>query len=196
VKAAANSRQCDAQRPACGRCVTNSLECEYEVEETAVSRFSAMKARNTTLQRENNQLKELYSFLRNRPEAEAQEIFNRIRASDDPISVLQFVKQGDLLLLNPPTTAGGTGTQELEQLEREAVQSSYFTVPSSPWTAIAGDGLVSELISSFFKWDDPFFYPFLDRDCFLEDMRKQNTKTAKYCSPFLVNAICAVRCVS
>jgi hypothetical protein len=152
-----------------------------------------LKSRNSSLQRENDQLKELYNFLRLRPEAESHEIYSRIRASSDPLAVLQFIKQGDLLLRAP---ASPNINPEVEKLDQAALQSSYFTVPSRPWTAVAGDGLVSELISSFFKWDDPFFYPFLDQEYFLHDMRNMDPKAAKHCSPFLVNAICAVRCVS
>ncbi|KAG6019116.1 hypothetical protein E4U41_003392, partial [Claviceps citrina] len=82
----------------------------------------------------------------------------------------------------------------LERLELLALRESSIRVDARPWTAVASDGLVSELVSSFFTWDDAFFLPIVDREAFLADMRSGNVAKAKYCSPFLVNAICASRC--
>jgi hypothetical protein len=69
-------------------------------------------------------------------------------------------------------------------------------VPARPWTVLAGDGLVSELVSAFFTYDHCSGIPFVDQECFLADMRAEDITQARFCSPFLVNAICALRCVS
>lgn len=127
-----------------------------------MSRVAALKNKNAALQRENEQLMELYSFLHSRPEAEAREVFDRIRASNDPFAVLQLVKQGDLLL-NP--FQSGNVVQEEEKLKQDTFQCSYHTVPSRFWAAVAGDGVVSALITSFFKWDEPFSFPSWTRIC-------------------------------
>jgi hypothetical protein len=58
----------------------------------------ALKRRNETLEQELEQMWELYGFLQSRPLPEAHQILNRIRSSADILSVLQFVKDGDLLV--------------------------------------------------------------------------------------------------
>jgi hypothetical protein len=73
---------------------------------------------------------------------------------------------------------------------------AHIKVKASPWTAVARRGIVSELVSSFFAWDNLLLHSFIDRDSFLRDMELGNPKEARYCSPFLVNAICATQCVS
>jgi hypothetical protein len=137
-------------------------------------------------------MKELLTMLRQRPQIEACEIYKRIRASSDPLTVLRDTKAADLLLPSPVLSASDL---EIQALEAEAVANSPFAVPASPWTTVAGDGIVSDLISSFFQWDDAFLCPFIDADHLIEDMRSRDIQASKYCSPLLVNAICAFRSV-
>ena len=47
---------------------------------------------------ENQQYRELYNAIHERPDREAQEIFNRIRASNEPFSVLEAIKEAEVLL--------------------------------------------------------------------------------------------------
>lgn len=166
----------------------------YEVEDTSVSRFSALKNKTKSLVLENQQLKELLKMLHQKSDIEAFEIFSRLRTSDDPIAVLKQVKEADVLL---PTPSSNTlaGDLSLQDLENAALRASPFTVPAHPWTAVAGDGIVSHLVCSFFKFDQVFLFPAIDPECFLQDMRTQDPVTSKYCSPFLLNAICALRAV-
>jgi hypothetical protein len=81
-------------------------------------------------------------------------------------------------------------------VDREALDLAPIKVHARPWTIVADDGIVSELISGFFEVDHLYYIPAIDRDTFLDDMEKANIREAKYCSPLLVNAICAYRCVS
>lgn len=156
-----------------------------------------IRNQNADLKEENSKLWELYGFLFKLEDAEANEVFSRLRASGDPLAVLQAVKDSSLLFLNPDLYSHPTSSDpRLERLDLDALRASTFRVTARPWTVVAGDGLVSELISSFFAWDDAFFYPFIHRQAFIDDMRQNNPDTAQYCSPFLVNAICASRCVS
>jgi hypothetical protein len=83
----------------------------------------------------------------------------------------------------------------LGDLDFSALGTSNLKVHAHPWTVIAGDGLVSELLSSFFAYDNCFYLPFVDQECFLHDMQAGNIVKADFCSPLLVNAICALRCV-
>lgn len=186
--------KCDGRRPQCGACAKrNETRCEYPVREGAMSRYSDLKETFGCIERENHDLKELLSYIRHRPEKEALEVWKRLRTADDPLQVLQYFRDADTLLLIPSSSSPASGNQKIHELEIDAQARSDIKVPSRPWTIIAGDGLVSCLISSFFKWDSPILLPFIDRDLFLRDMR---AGSGGYCSPFLVNSICALRSVS
>lgn len=68
-------------------------------------------------------------------------------------------------------------------------------VPARPWTTVTADArFVSQLVSLWLTWFHPFCN-WLDRDLFLQDMRSEDLQ-ARFCSPFLVNAMLAVACVS
>jgi hypothetical protein len=84
----------------------------------------------------------------------------------------------------------------LETLDVAALNKSTFQVHARPWTTLANDGLVSELLSSFFASDGCFYLSFIDQQYFLDDMETGDIDNAKICSPLLVNSICALRCVS
>lgn len=139
---------------------------------------------------------QLFEFIHNRTEADAWEIFKRIRLSKDPIAVLQAVKDADLVLPNPSLVAAASDLNDprIRKLDDKAQDKSPIHVPARPWTAVAGDGLVSELICGVFAWD-AYLFPFFHTNAFLADMRRMDPNTAQYCSPFLVNAICAFRAV-
>ena len=66
-------------------------------------------------------------------------------------------------------------------------------VSAQPWTSVTEDDvLVSNLISLWFTWGQPF-YKFIDPGLFLADMQKGDLN-CRYCSPFLVNALLAMAC--
>ncbi|KAI3331035.1 putative C6 transcription factor [Ustulina deusta] len=184
--------KCDGERPACRRCHNKGQECVYELPQDALSRTSAWKEIANRLQRENLDLRQLFNDLSSRPEPEAHDIFRRLRLVVDPISLALSVRQAELLLpLGGSEDRGEFKT--LQQLESDGLEYSPIKVPALPWTTVAGDGIVSELISAWFKWDNAFLYPFIDRECFTKDIRAADPQNAMYCSPFLVNAICAHR---
>lgn len=127
------------------------------------------------------------------------EIYRRVRVAVDPLDVVELLKGGDLLLQHSvPERSGETDSPAtgLENLELSALEQSSIKVRARPWTRVAGDGLVSELISSFFAYDNGFYLSFVDQESFLEDMQAGNADNADFCSSLLVNAICALRCVS
>lgn len=73
------------------------------------------------------------------------------------------------------------------------IEAPPIDVPASPWTEVTDDNLlVSDLVSSWLIWDQ-YFYNWLDEDLFLRDMRSGDLN-ARYCSPFLVNAMLALAC--
>lgn len=128
-----------------------------------------------------------------RTESEADEILKRLRASGDPIRVLQSVQQAYLLLPNPTSASQLAAYPQLDKLDSEAYRLSAFKLRARPWTAVADDGIVSALVSTYFAWDGYYFLPFLNPALFIRDMSNGDIKRAKYCSPFLVNAICALQ---
>ncbi|KAI1302881.1 putative C6 transcription factor [Xylaria venustula] len=184
--------KCDGERPSCRRCRNKGQECIYELPQDAVSRSSARKEITNRLQRENDELRQLFHDIARRPEAEAYDVFHRLRLADDPIALAVSIQQAELLLpYSIPEPAESNTT--LQQLDLNALEASPIKVPARHWTIVAGDGIVSELISAWFKWDSSLFYPFIDQQCFTKDMCTASPKNATYCSPFLVNAICAYR---
>lgn len=188
--------KCDGNRPRCARCVHRNSPCGYDVE-PETTRVASLKRKHETAQGENEQLHQLFDFIRSRPETEAYEIFRRIRTTSDPIAVLNLIKDGDLLLQQLTSGFSSASLEpRLQKIEQDALQAASIKVHARPWTAVAGNGLVSELISGFFDWDLPFHLSCVDRDAFLSDMREGKPATAKYCCPALVNAMCALRSVS
>ncbi|KXL41907.1 hypothetical protein M433DRAFT_362901 [Acidomyces richmondensis BFW] len=89
--------RCDGIRPACSRCQALRTDCAYEAEE-GESRWSALRRRNQILETERAELRELLSYLQSRPEAEAQDIFARIRnatGQEDVFAILRDYRDAD-----------------------------------------------------------------------------------------------------
>lgn len=156
----------------------------------------ALKRRGKTAEEELAQMHELFDFIHNRSEADAFEIFKRMRLSKDPFVVYRSVKDADLVLPNPSlwSTTSGLDDPRVRKLNDESGSNSPIKIPARPWTAVAGDGVVSELVYGLLSWD-AYLFPCFHTDTFLADIRRRDPNTAQYCSPFLINAICAYRAV-
>jgi hypothetical protein len=150
-----------------------------------------LKRKHERVERDLDDLQELYKYLQTRSEVEVAEIVSRIKANGDPLAVLRFIKDGDMLVEASMAARRGAEASRVQQLDAEALRRSSFKVAARPWTVVIGDGVVSELISAFFIVEQPFFGTYVDKTYFLRDMRSGTVKGAKLCSPFLVNAICA-----
>ncbi|KAK5991212.1 Notoamide biosynthesis transcriptional activator notL'-like protein [Cladobotryum mycophilum] len=189
--------RCDGRRPSCASCTKKGSECTYAEEPEHAVESYRIQRHNDTLKRENEQLRELFDLLKRLPEGEAYETLAHIRSADDPIAALRHARSASVLLVNPDDPATMPTTRathpRANALNLNALSNSPLRVHARPWTIVAGDGIVSDLISSFFLWDDAFAYPFIDREAFLEDMKLGDIDRAKYCSPFLVNAVYASR---
>lgn len=189
--------KCDDKRPTCGACARRGVTCNNESKDDESANCIALRHRNMSLRQENEQLRDLFKLLHNLPTEEGQEVIARLKVADDPIQVLRAVQEATLLINNPNSRSySALMDSRLERLDLLALRENAIRVDAKPWTAVASDGIVSELVSSFFNWENSFYVPIIDRDAFLEEMRSGNPATAKYCTPFLVNAICADRCVS
>lgn len=96
--------KCDGNRPMCTCCAQKDTECIYELGPNEKP-SQAMKRKNEEMQGELSNLRQLYDFLRLRPEQEAVDILMRIRAKSPETSPTQriqeladFVRHGDLLM--------------------------------------------------------------------------------------------------
>lgn len=110
-----------------------------------------MRRENVELNEELSELRELFNLLHTRAPEDALVILDRIRSTNDPISVLHFVRQADILLPNP--SSRGSQSSRVQKLDAEALSHSAIHIPARPWTTLAGDGIVSELVSGFFQND-------------------------------------------
>ncbi|KAG5981442.1 hypothetical protein E4U55_002946 [Claviceps digitariae] len=205
----ARKQKCDDKRPTCGACARRGVPCNNSSKNHAADSVllaSTLQSRNAALLRENDQLRQLFVALQAMGPTDGHEMLARLRSAEDPLCALQLLSApasspstasfppGPPPSLSPFSSPDLRLDSRLDRLDLLALRESPIRVDARPWTAVASDGLVSELISSFFTWDDAFFLPIVDREAFLADMRAGNVANARYCSPFLVNAICASRC--
>lgn len=177
------------------------MTCEYAADPgvgragRSVQRQEALERDKESLQTQVMQWQEFIGYVRTRPEAEAFSIFQRLRQSRDnnPGEVLRMVQTGEALAqLQQASDTASTGPR-LEQIEHDAWLASEIQVEAEPWTSVAGDGIVSELISLYFRWDAAFHCPMVDTAAFLNDLRSKDTQS-RFCSSMLVNAICSLSC--
>ena len=147
-----------------------------------------LERENEELERENEVIKELFHRLSSLPASEALEALR-----SDPLSVLKDGRDAE------PLGGNATTNREVARIDAEALAESPIKVPGKPWTSVAGDGLVSHLISDFFDRDEgPFVntVSILVPELFIKDMQLGDPSQSQFCSPLLVNTICGLRSVS
>lgn len=180
-------------RPVCGRCQSRKIECVYDVDQ-GVTRTVALKRKHASLEDDNRRMQELFGYIRTRAPHEVAEIVKRIRTNSDVFDVLRFVQEGDLLLQQQ--IQHRATDERTSRIDADALRKSRVKVPAKPWTTVAGDGIVSELVISFLEGEQPYLSQFLEPEAFISEMSAADMAAARYCSPVLVNAICAVSAVS
>jgi hypothetical protein len=122
------------------------MECSYATAE-GETHHTALKRKYQVAIEENRQLRELFNLIHERPAVEANEIYNRIRRSDNPLEVLQLVKQADLLL--PITRLAGTASG-LHEIEEGPQGDTFVQLPARPWSVAATDRIVPEMMTNIF----------------------------------------------
>ena len=156
-----------------------------------------MRRKNDALQAEVDRLRELLTHDRSTTKTKRLENDQQLL---QPANMEDFATiAGDDGISSQPYVTDVRGEKlasGLENLDVAAMSGSNFQVHARPWTTLAGDGLVSALLSSFFTSDGCFYLSFVDQQYFLDDMNAGDVDMAIFCSPLLVNAICALRCVS
>ncbi|KJZ68072.1 hypothetical protein HIM_12535 [Hirsutella minnesotensis 3608] len=183
--------KCDGKRPLCGQCARKGEDCQYEAGEGETV-LLALKKRYGALEKEHTRYKELFNLLRSRPDRDANEILRRLRTAEEPLVVLEAINHAELLLQGP-SFEEEVCNERLLRLDQQALENSVIKVPARPWTEVAGHGLVSELITDYFTWDNTYLLPSIDRNVFIGEMTQCEISSARWCSPLLVNAMCARR---
>lgn len=138
-------------------------------------------------------LRQLFETIRACPEPALDDLIRDIRWSVDPLDALRRVHGSS-------TAAKRTLPQPRQNaatiaLDAHALRQADVKVPARPWTTVAGDGIVSHLISQFLELEHPFLISHIDREIFLGEMIEGDISKAEFCSPLLVNAICALSSV-
>lgn len=113
------------------------------MDDAKVSRTLALKRKCDTLQHENDRLRELFGLLQQKSKPEAQDILSRIRNSEDPLAVWKSIKDAELLLPWSPSTSGAINDPRFDKIDAEALAYSTVDIKTTPWTAVAPDGIVS-----------------------------------------------------
>lgn len=169
--------------------------------ETANALSSVIQRRKYQISQQNldriAEVLELYQHLENLPEPAVARAMQRIRRSDDPLSILYFIQHSGPVFQQAMTSPDKYNNDDrFSSLNKAALDEALVQVPARPWTIIAGDGIVSHLISTLFDREFPGLMRFIDQAAFLADMIKGDIDQATYCSPLLVNAMCAFGGVS
>lgn len=89
--------QCSGDRPSCQSCTKARKSCVYNGSPNE-TRSAALKRKYVALEKDNSDLQELLHCLQCRSESEAIAILGRLRSRYGPSSVLQQVKDSDVLL--------------------------------------------------------------------------------------------------
>jgi hypothetical protein len=76
----------------------------------------------------------------------------------------------------------------------DGIIKNAISVTAQPWTKLTSDNaLVSHLVTVFLNYSN-VYWRYVEEDLFLYGM--QRGLPSEFCSPFLVNAICALACLS
>ncbi|KAL9092482.1 MAG: hypothetical protein Q9159_000829 [Coniocarpon cinnabarinum] len=138
----------------------------------------------------------------------SQDIVNRLKASEDIPSILRDVTSGSqdaTRLIQRRTPSGVEGSfassesifgmvKGAEMRSTHASLASEFITGNigSHWSNVTQDSeLIKHLLDHYFTWQHSFFQSFPE-DLFRTDFANGETK---FCSPALVNAICAAGCM-
>ncbi|KAG6062640.1 hypothetical protein E4U32_002112 [Claviceps aff. humidiphila group G2b] len=189
--------KCDGRRPICDRCSRCGSHCNYAAE-VGESRSAALKKRYRALVRDYNRLakeaymlRRFYGHIRAVPEEQAFSVFLKIRVgqSSRPLDVLESLdethqERNEFL----PSCGDSDGENN------EADSDQNIEARAAPWTTVAGDEVVSELITQYFTFDYLYVFPPINRTIFAREMASPSVHPGLCCSPLLVNAICAQQC--
>ncbi|OAQ60882.2 C6 transcription factor [Pochonia chlamydosporia 170] len=189
-------KKCGGQRPICDRCARNGIDCHYDANigesraSTLRKRYGALDREVGQLREENRHFKKLYSLIRTGTENETLKVLSNIRSSSNyiAIAVPRLLGQGDTTLAGP--TASSSSVKENDETSVKTFNAFVADIQALPWTVVAGNDVVSELISQYFTFDYLYVFPAIPRSIFIYEMNSGDPAASTACTPLLVNAIC------
>ncbi|TWU72574.1 hypothetical protein ED733_002188 [Metarhizium rileyi] len=193
--------QCDGKRPSCTHCEKHGTECVYTTD-AGETRFSAFKRKYNSLEEELDAWRQLFAYIQSRPQTEAPSIKARLQMCYDPAEAIHlFTTECDSLgdvdsfmaAETPQQCQDFNAPRSLLKIDPALTQNA-IQVQAYPWTDVASDQVVSEIISQFILDDRPLALPVVDVQKLVEEMKGCDPASATCCSPLLVNAICAQQC--
>lgn len=124
-------------RPSCSRCQALRTNCVYEAQE-GESRWSALRRRKRDVESDRDDMRELLSFLQTGPEAEALDIFHRIRANgfQDLLRLIQHARADGQTISSQhlPASPGPSDSQRLPSI-RSMLSNPMDTDTQPPQSA-------------------------------------------------------------
>ncbi|KAK8167714.1 hypothetical protein BKA80DRAFT_340732 [Phyllosticta citrichinensis] len=199
--------KCDGQDPdPCGRCIARDMknQCRYEmhvkqVKEDMVRKIKSLEQQNANLQgsikEREDQIEAIFDALRTSDRG--PEALIRLRAGQSCEEMASWL--GACSVRDVGRASPGSETRMSDIVENYE-SSMRLNSPCQPsysgsilqWTSVTSDpGLLQHLTSLFFSWVHPVHMLF-DEERFRESCAKGDTR---YCSPALVNIICAMGCL-
>ncbi|KAF5856375.1 hypothetical protein ETB97_007477 [Aspergillus alliaceus] len=200
----ARKLKCTGTAP-CANCLKSRLECTLD--QTADKRRrGALKRKIDHLEEKEDLLFRLVSLLRESGNRRTIPLLNLIRSNASLPEIQYYVNHQvprSELSRTPELIEVSHDVQRLQESDSQSMHrilvakrlsdQPLFLVPAKPWTNVVADNdFVSHLVSLWFTWFHPFFN-WVDRERFIHDMQA-GLLGAKFCSPFLVNAILAYAC--
>ncbi|KAL8825677.1 MAG: hypothetical protein Q9191_004266 [Dirinaria sp. TL-2023a] len=120
----------------------------------------------------------------------------RLRSLRNAVETLEQLYHYIQVMPEAQLFGGKDNDERLRLLDVVALDESDIKVLARPWTTVAGNGIVSQLISVFFHHYQPIIMPFINRQAFVADMATGQIGSASTCSPVLVNAISAYAAIN
>ncbi|OJD37507.1 transcription factor cys6 [Diplodia corticola] len=200
----ANPARCDGQEPGpCTRCRMREVgdQCHYEVhvktaKEEMVRRIKSLEQQNADLQgsvkERNRQIGAIIEAMRT--DERGAEAIARLRAGQPFQELVAWLRGSpvrDIDRFSPASDTSGTdAAQDYDETARTHVSSqSPDGDPRSRWT-FANVQLTDHLIALFFTWVHPIHMLFSE----YYFMRSFSDGDRDYCSPAMVNMMCAMGC--
>ncbi|KAJ4398866.1 hypothetical protein N0V91_009868 [Didymella pomorum] len=131
--------------------------CEYIQRKNGAARIKGLRQEteelsraSASLMKDNSTLKELLDRMQQGTEDEAYSIYLQLRSEPD-ISVLGMARHLSLQV------SDGTSEPDAESSADFAIavtEKEVQPIAVKAWNTVADDGLVSELVTSWFMWDD------------------------------------------
>lgn len=122
-----------------------------------------------------------------------QELLDLARAGSPTEKIVQVAK--DILRRRELRQRLSTRSIQAVMSLASLTDKPPIRVPASPWTTVVhDDNAVSHLLSVYFAWHH-CAYPSVDQAILVREMNSKNL-SSPFCSPFLINCLLLVACVS